>query len=229
MGSGSGHPDDSDDIAKENLLTSLKDLSAVDFASRQLLDRVPWLFSDRTQYIDWKTALAADLEVDPYMLLVVGSAAIGFSLSPWKRFTPFGQHSDIDVAVISMRHFDDAWRWLRGLKPSQSLSRFERDMFTRHRESLVFDGAIATDKLLRRLSFGPKWASALGRAGKREPTVGRAVKVRIYRDFESLREYHVANINELKLRLVSADVNSSSIKTVLPGDSKGTANKRVGD
>lgn len=226
MDNASDHPDAA---AKESLLGSLRDLSADDFANRQLLDRVPWLFSDRAQYIDWKAALAADLEVDPYMLLVVGSAALGFSLSPWKRFAPFSQRSDIDVAVVSMRHFEDAWRWLRDLRPENSLTRFERDMLARHRESLVFDGAIATDKLLRRLSFGPKWNSGLGHAGKREPTIGRSVKVRIYRDFESLREYHVANIKELKLWLMSAEVSNLSEETTRIGDTEETVETQIGD
>ena len=129
--------DQSYKTAKESLLASLKDLPAADFASRQLLDRVPWLFSDRTLYIDWKAELAAELGVDPYMLLVVGSAAVGFSLNPYKRFAPFGQNSDIDVAVVSMRHFDDAWRWLRGLEPWKSLTKADREMIMRHRESLI--------------------------------------------------------------------------------------------
>jgi hypothetical protein len=187
------------------------------------------LFSDRSQYIDWKTALAADLEIDPYMLIVVGSAATGFSLSPEKEFAAFRPGSDVDVAVVSMRHFDDAWRWLRDLGPEKLLSKFERDMFTWHRRNLVFDGAIATERLLSRLSFGPKWASGLGHAGKREPTVGRAVKARIYRDFESLRKYHETNINELKLRLSSTEVDSMREDLPRLGGDKETMKSEIGD
>ena len=221
--------DQFDPASKDSLLASLRDLSADDFASRQLLDRVPWLFSDRSQYIAWKAALAADLEVDPYMLVVVGSAAVGFSLSPSKDFSEFRPNSDIDVAVVSMRHFDDAWRWLRDLGPITLLSRSEREMFMRHRTSLVFDGAIATDKLLRRLSFGPKWSSGLGQARTRQPTVGHSVKVRVYRDFESLREYHVRNINVLKLRLNSAEVESSSEERLSLGDGEEVSESETGD
>lgn len=221
--------DQFDPATKESLLASLRDLSAGDFASRQLLDRVPWLFSDRSQYIGWKAALAADLEVDPYMLVIVGSAAVGFSLSPWKNFSAFGPNSDVDLAVVSARHFDAAWKWLRELGPTKFLNRFEREMFMRHRKSLVFDGAIATDKLLRRLSFGPKWSSGLGQAGTREPTIGRSVKVRIYRDFESLREYHVRNINELKLRLASAGVESAPEELLSLGGAEEAHEGEIGD
>jgi hypothetical protein len=190
---------------KEALLALLRALPATDFANHLLLDRVPWLFSNRAQYVDWKGPLAAELKVDPYMIVIVGSAAVGFSLNPYKGFSPFGQSSDIDVAVISMWHFDIAWRWLRDLGPAKMLSRSQRGMFWKHRDGLVFDGAIATDQFLGQLSYGPEWSTALSRAGAREPTVGREVKVRVYRDFESLRAYQVRNIGTLKLELVAGE------------------------
>lgn len=197
--------------ARNVLIAQLKELSADDFASRHVLDRVPWLFSDRRQYIDWKTSLAIELELDPYMLLVVGSASLGFSLSPFKRFAEFGSRSDIDVAAVSERYFDEAWRWLRELGPENLPERdaLEQRMFRWHRSNLVFDGAIATERLLSRLPFGGKWMSALGHAGNREPTLGRKVNVRIYRDFESLRKYHVNNIRKLKLELAAEEADTS--------------------
>lgn len=196
--------------ARDVLIAQLKELSAEDFASRHVLDRVPWLFSDRRQYIDWKTSLAGELELDPYMLLVVGSACLGFSLSPFKRFAEFGSRSDIDVAAVSERHFDEAWRWLRDLGPENLLERdaLEQDMFKWHRRSLVFDGAIATEKLLPRLPFGTKWKAALGRAANQEPTLSRKINVRIYRDFESLRKYHVTNLRNLKLELIAEEADT---------------------
>lgn len=194
-----------DPTARDVLVAQLRELSADDFASRLVLDRVPWLFSDRRQYIDWKANLATELGLDPYMLLVVGSACLGFSLSPFKRFSEFGSRSDVDVAAVSERHFDEAWRWLRDLGPENLPERdeLEREMFKWHRRNLIFDGAIATEKLLPRLPFGDKWISALGHAGNQDPTVGRKINVRIYRDFESLRKYHVTNIRNLKLELIA--------------------------
>jgi hypothetical protein len=56
--------EDSDALAREALIAQLKELTPSDFASRHLLDRVPWLFNDRHQYIDWKANLATELEVD---------------------------------------------------------------------------------------------------------------------------------------------------------------------
>lgn len=213
--------------AKDLLIAELKDLSADDFVSRNVLDRVPWLFSDRHQYIEWKTSLGVELELDPYMLLVVGSASLGLSLSPYKRFNDFGPRSDIDVAVVSARHFDEAWRWLRELGPENLPERdeVERDMFKWHRRNLIFDGAIATEKLLPKLPFGSTWMTALGHASSREPTQGRKINARIYRDFESLRKYHVANIRKIKLELTAAGADNSpkSLPRMGAEDQEGSA------
>jgi hypothetical protein len=146
-------------------------------------------------------------------LLVVGSAGVGFSLAPLKEFSEFSQGSDIDVAVVSQRYFEEAWKWLRELGPAKRLTKgsLEYDMLAWHRKNLVFDGAIATERLLSRLPFGARWRSGLGRAGKREPTIGRDIKVRLYRDFQSLRAYHVNNITELKLKLLVREVGTESV------------------
>jgi hypothetical protein len=176
-----------------HLRSELKRLSPEEFVNYHVLDRVPWIFSGRDQYIGWKTALAVDLSVDPFAIHIVGSACLGFSLSPHKNFRSFHSASDIDIAVVSSQHFDSAWRWLRNLGPLDSLTKgsFEEDMFKWHRKNLVFEGTIATDRLLGHLPFGPSWRRALGKAAQREPTVDREIKARIYRDFESLREYQI--------------------------------------
>ena len=197
---------------------ALASLTAEVFVNHHVLDRVPWLFEDRTRYVEWKTVLASEIGVDPFSIVVVGSAALGFSLSPKKGLSVFDERSDIDVAVVSPTHFDTAWRWLRNLGPARLLGRrsLKREIVDRHRKNLVFDGAIATtDELLSHLEFGPSWKAALGRAGNREPTVGRSVKVRVYRDFECLRSYHVANVQDLQRGLL-ADLAEAAEGDPLP-------------
>jgi len=194
--------------------------SAEAFVAHELLHRTPWIFQSDREYVTWRVELAEDLQVDPFAIVIVGSACTGYSLNPAKEFRKFNQASDIDVAIVSHRHFEDSWRWLRDLKPADLLTgSLEADMFKWHRRNLVFDGTIATDRLLSRLPFGPIWASGLNKASSRLPSQGHAVKGRIYRDFESLRSYHVKNIAGLrrdlqatttvptgtKLRLVDAE------------------------
>jgi predicted nucleotidyltransferase len=142
------------------------------------------------------------LEVDPYGVILVGSACTGFSLSPNKNFREFHAGSDFDVAVISDRHFDQAWRFLRDLGsdvlklPAQS-----RQAVNSHRSGHVFDGVIATDRFVQFLPFAEKWVPVLERASLDEPADGRPVKVRLYRDLFALRSYQRRGVEAARTRL----------------------------
>src|SRR4051812_41727987 len=97
-------------------LFSLIDVDRLDiFCSQYLFDRVPYLFNDETQFYNWKSELSKRLEIDAHDIVIVGSAAVGFSLNPTKDLRVFNSTSDIDVAILSQRHFDIAWRHLRNL------------------------------------------------------------------------------------------------------------------
>jgi hypothetical protein len=104
------------------LAASLLALSPEQFVGHHILERVPAFFRDHRSYIEWKTPLAAELGVDPISTVVVGSASLGYSLSPQKFGRKFNKTSDIDVAVVSHRHFEEAWRWVRELGPGEFLA-----------------------------------------------------------------------------------------------------------
>ncbi len=61
-------------------------------------------------YLALKQAVAAQFQVDHNQVLVVGSAKLGFSITPRKRYRPFGDTSDIDVALCSADLYDAFWR-----------------------------------------------------------------------------------------------------------------------
>lgn len=184
----------------EDLRRALSEYDADRFASHMLFDRVPWLWNSRTEYIEWKTTLARGLDVDPYSLIVVGSACTGISLNPKKNFSQFGDTSDVDVAVMSSYHFELAWKTLRELgRPSAEIpTKSQKYVLRQHREYLVFDGTIAADWILPHLPFGNNWRDALRQSELTLPGDRREVKARIYRDMDALRAYHVRNIEKIK-------------------------------
>jgi hypothetical protein len=49
----------------------------------------------------------------------------------------------------------------------------------------------------------------LASASQREPTLGRTINIRVYRDFDSLRAYQVNNLNALKTTYLSRLVNDN--------------------
>ena len=75
-----------------------------------------------------------------------------------------------------------------------------------HQKSYVFSGTIATDIILPVLPFGAVWQAALDRMAKLPPTVGRDVKLRIYKDYDALRHYQAMGIERLRNDLTSANV-----------------------
>ena len=195
----------------EELLTDLQVLSAPSFTSRYILDRVPWIFAgDRIAYVQWKESLGSDLHVDPCGIVIVGSAATCVSLSPGKDLARFHERSDIDVAVISAWHFDVAWRWLRSLAADLDTDGTARIAVKAHRRRYVFDGTIATDQFVAYLPFGPEWVGALANAGTQDPIQGRVLNARLYRDFDSLREYQLKGVR-LAQRISVADEHPTPI------------------
>ncbi len=67
-----------------------------------------------------------------------------------------------------------------------------------HVHKYIYWGTIATDKLLPYLPFGKKWLEALDQMSRIAPTVGRDIKIRVYKDFDSLRSYQVNNLKNLR-------------------------------
>jgi hypothetical protein len=175
-----------------------------DLFSRTFFGRIPFVFGeDATLFRAWRAQLAVLLDVDACEVTIVGSAAVGFSLSSYKDFQLFHDGSDIDVAVISDRHFSDAWHHLRGIDATlDSLTPAQRSWLNEHRTRLIYWGCIATDKILPILPFAIRWMSARSKMASEAPTEGRQIKFRVYKDFRALRSYHLAGLKELKAKLL---------------------------
>jgi predicted nucleotidyltransferase len=65
---------------------------------------------DGEQHIKLRMEVAGHFKVNPNQIVVVGSSKLGFSIAPRKRYRPFHDGSDIDVAVVSPALFDNIWR-----------------------------------------------------------------------------------------------------------------------
>jgi hypothetical protein len=56
-----------------------------------------------------KEEICEHLKIEFNDVVLVGSAKLGFSIKPSKRFAAFGEESDIDVAVVSKSLFERIW------------------------------------------------------------------------------------------------------------------------
>jgi hypothetical protein len=195
------------------LHSALLEKEPKDFVSHYIFEPIPFAFkNDMLTWIKWKTNLARILEVDPHDIVLTGSAAIGFSLNPTKSYKAFDDKSDVDCGVISPYHFEVAWRYLRQIRPSWlSLPKESKRAIRIHQQNYVFSGTIATDSILSLLPFGTIWQSALDEMGKMAPTIGKEVKLRIYKDYDSLRHYQARNIERLRTELAEIDTPQDAL------------------
>ena len=64
---------------------------------------------DGDQYFELKHSISEKFRIHPSQVILVGSGKLGFSIAPKKRFRHFGDHSDIDVAIVSSELFQAIW------------------------------------------------------------------------------------------------------------------------
>ena len=180
---------------RDDILTELKTLNAEEFVSTFVIERIPFIFAeDWPLYRRWRQKLSELLDIDPCDICLVGSSSVGVSLNPSKSYREFSDESDIDVAIVSEYYFDVAWRSLRTMRLSDANNAKERFSIKKHAEGLVYWGCVATDKILRLLPFSGQWSRAAIEMASEHPTEGREINFRIYRDYKSLRSYHMRNI-----------------------------------
>jgi hypothetical protein len=173
--------------------------------SKWIIEKVPFIFSDNLElYIKWKEILASKIGVDSKAIVFTGSASVGFSLNPENNLRAFNDQSDVDVAIISQHYFDLSWHFLRNIGTKRySLKQKELNSIDDHRNRLIYWGTIATDKIIQIFPFGEKWITSLNEMATIEPTKDRVINIRIYKDFEALRAYHLNNLKSIKDKLIS--------------------------
>lgn len=54
--------------------------------------------------------ISQHFEVEYSEVVLIGSGKLGFSIAPMKRYREFGDHSDLDVAVVSEVLFSKVWK-----------------------------------------------------------------------------------------------------------------------
>lgn len=197
------------------LLKLIEQAGRPEFVERNLLGRIPWIFEGREPDFDvWRVDVARTAGVAPEAVYVVGSAATGFSMSPYQPGRPFrrlgGEHrpSDIDIAVVSPALFEASWdtfaledaqRRLRRLLPYRS-DVPQDEQLARLRQS-VYWGIIAGPHASVCPAVAPYVRQILAAATRRAPCQGYPPRLRIYRRREDLAAYHAQSLGQLTATL----------------------------
>ncbi len=180
----------------DDFMEDCKSLPYEIVVSKWIVESIPALFNgNMDEYLRIKDVISKGLGVDMCSVVFVGSSSTGFSLNPEKDFKVFDEESDIDIAIISHYYFNEAWYWLRRIDLAVASKNTIR-AYNSHKSHYIFDGTIATDKILAKLPFGKQWLQTLS-AIKNEPVFGnKEIHFRLYQDHKSLIDYHVANVRD---------------------------------
>jgi len=175
----------------------LKRTSNINIVRKHLLTGECFVFSSG-DYFDLRSEVAHYFKIHPTEVLVVGSAKLGFSISPKKLFLPFRDESDIDVAIVSSQLFDRVWQAAFDYKITggywENLSSFSE---------YLFRGWIRPDFMPpeHKFEFCREWwkyFNTLTSSGRYGPF---KIRCGLYKSWYFLENYHSHAIKECKNNL----------------------------
>jgi hypothetical protein len=161
-------------------------------------------------YDRFRDALSVGLGVPAGDIVIVGSAALGFSVAPLtfgRRFNA-NNDSDVDVIVVSPPLFERAWEDLLAWHHSRkwSVARFRVETILEHHRRTVYWGHVWPDVLLQISAVTEPWIRSF-RALSREPELAVFnFQGRLYKSWNHALYYHVNS-----LRGVVAELRKQSI------------------
>jgi hypothetical protein len=92
----------------ERFKADLPKLSADSMVDRHVLFGDAFVLN-KDLYFTLKEEVADHFKIHPPEVVMVGSGKLGFSIVGAKRYREFGDHSDIDLAIVSSLLFDRIW------------------------------------------------------------------------------------------------------------------------
>lgn len=174
-----------------NFKQDIVDLTPLDVIRKNIIYGHPAAIDD-SAYFALRSSVAEKYEIHPNEVLVVGSAKLGFSIAPNKRYRPFCDESDIDVVIVSDTLFSRIWRAVHDYELHGGY--WERG---REFKDYLFQGWIRPDKLppSHSFEFGNDWwefFNALSSSGKYS-----SVKIRgaLYKDWYFLEAYQMRAVS----------------------------------
>lgn len=180
--------------------------------SKWIVEKIPHIFNGNFEhFVKVKLAIAKKLGIDSCSVVFVGSSCTGFSLNPAKDFKVFDEQSDIDIAIVSYYYFNVAWRWLRQ-QDATLLKGYAKKAYWSHRNFYIFDGTIATDKILDYLPFGAQWKKVIEELKQEPEFKDREIHIRLYQDHKALVDYHVRNVRNKLPQLLNVQPEDKLLK-----------------
>ncbi|PSV98273.1 hypothetical protein [Photobacterium iliopiscarium] len=180
-----------------------------DVYQRYLLGHDVWFFREKLQsttyaqdYDNFKLYMSKELGLHVNNIAIVGSAKLGFSLSPDKNYSQFHDRSDIDLVVVSQPIFTQAWQAFLELHQRTYLPTYGPIAKN------IFKGFVSLKEIDTRNAFFDDWSRKVEPLKKDLQTIFNIphdINYRIYDSWESVENYHTSGLKELKRQLEEND------------------------
>jgi hypothetical protein len=130
-------------MTKDEFFQQVRDVAPEELAREFLNAGTVRVFPDEAAYQDFRDRIQGFVN-EAEFVAVVGSGNWRFSLNPEKDFREFGEHSDVDVAIVSQARFNSLWEEMRERhrKRFYRLSQDQRTRLRRNSEN-VYAGFIS--------------------------------------------------------------------------------------
>jgi hypothetical protein len=199
---------------QEVLKRDLQSLEPKNFYMKHIVKSHNWYFSDylnvpQDQIVDrmdyFKEIVSSKLNINFHNVQIVGSAKMGYSLSPRKLLRPFHDEvsgmpsSDIDIAIISENLYEQFWSELRGVK-----GMWYNKLYYKHLTESIFRGYINDGDLQKIPGINTKWENLVNPINVLlQDKLGfvHPITYRLYRSWDDLEEYQLIAISKAKASL----------------------------
>lgn len=174
---------------------------------KYLLGHDVWYFREKLklkeyahEYDDFKIYMSQKLGIHINNIAIVGSAKLGFSITPRKEkaFSTFSEESDIDIVVVSSDIFRSSWLAYLELSEKKKIAGYSGV------KNNIFRRFVSLKNVDSSNRFFHEWLSKMEPCQKDLQiiySVPNEINYRVYDSWEDVERYHLKGLEELKLLL----------------------------
>lgn len=186
----------------EDMKVAIKNKSSDEIYNDFFISGEVWIFKSIfgenwfEQYDKFKKYVANKLDVHYNNIGIAGSAKLGFSLNPKKKYRKFNDTSDIDIIIVSQRLFNEFWEQYLydSYKPTTGINNIYNVGFCVFRKYMRLD-------CFRNNEYYNNWIKKTGGFEKDIQLrfqIDNDIHYRIFESWDSVKMYYMLSINQLK-------------------------------
>lgn len=163
---------------------------------KYLLFGTPYIFKDdENKFYELKNEIAGFLKVSQTNIFVVGSAKLGFSIAPEKRYKHFNEDSDIDIAIIDGATFLRYWKILYEYNTTGRAWSINEEKTYRKFLEYFFKGWLRPDKFPSTMNEKKEWFDFFQSLQKKYKF---KIAAGIYYDIDVFSGYNRENLKSIR-------------------------------